>query len=182
MGTYDREEAVERARRCVRIGSAILIASGTVSITMPLVKGLAIRIVVSLTILTAGLAHGILAVCLRTQGILLWRMLVSLVFLVAAACLIAQPDIAPRSLDTVIAISLFIEGVAGLASFVITRTQRGCGWVLANALWTIMLAFLVGWDRSRSSTLVQEAIVGVDLIASGLIWIILQSVADYSYR
>jgi uncharacterized membrane protein HdeD (DUF308 family) len=182
MGIYDREEAVERSRRCVKIGAVILIASGTLSIIMPRVEGLAISLVFGLTILAAGLAHGILALSFRTRGIFLWRMLVSVAFLVAATCLIAQPDIAPGSLGTVIAISFLIEGVAGLAYFVIARTQSGSGWAVANALLTISLAFLVCWDRSRSSAWIQGTIVGVNLIASGLTWIILQSLTDYSYH
>jgi uncharacterized membrane protein HdeD (DUF308 family) len=130
----------------------------------------------------AGLAHGILALSFRTRGIFLWRVLVSVAFLVAATCLIAQPDIAPGSLGTVIAISFLIEGVAGLVYFVIARTQSGSGWAVANALLTISLAFLVCWDRSRSSAWIQGTIVGVNLIASGLTWVILQSLTDYSYR
>jgi len=182
MGIYDREEAVERSRRRMKIGSIILIASGTLSIIMPLVLRLAISLVFGLTILAAGLAHGIVALSFRTRGIFLWRMLVSVAFLVAATCLIAQPDIVPESLGTVIAISFLVEGVAGLAYFVIARTQSGAGWAVANALLTILLASLVCWDRSRSSAWIQGTIVGVNLIASGLTRIILQSLADYSYR
>jgi uncharacterized membrane protein HdeD (DUF308 family) len=182
MGIYDREEAFERSRRCVKIGSVILIAFGSLSIIMPLVVRLAISLVFGLTVLAAGLAHGILALSFRTRGIFLWRMLVSVAFLVAAICLIARPDIAPESLGTVIAISFLVEGVAGLAYFVIAPTQSGTGWVVANTLLTILLAFLVCWDRSRSSAWIQGTIVGVNLIASGLTWIILQSLADYSCR
>src|SRR6266567_1951672 len=105
MGIYDREEAVERSRRCMKIGSIILIASGTLSIIMPLVLRLAISLVFGLTILAAGLAHGIVALSFRTRGIFLWRMLVSVAFLVAATGLLAQPDIAPGTLGAVIAIS-----------------------------------------------------------------------------
>src|SRR5271167_2235034 len=109
-------------------------------------------------------------------------MLVSVAFLVAATGLLAQPDIAPESLGTVIAISFLVEGVAELAYFVIARTQSGSGWAVANAFLTILLAFLVCWDRSRISAWVLGTIVGVNLIASGLTWIILQSLAGYSYR
>jgi uncharacterized membrane protein HdeD (DUF308 family) len=182
MGIYDREEAVERSRRWLKIGSLILIASGTLSIIMPLVVRLAISLVLGLAILAAGLAHGILALSFRTRGIFLWRMLVSVAFLLAATCLIAQPDIAPASLSGVIAISFLIEGAGGLAYFVVARTRSGSRWAVANALLTILLAFLVCWGRSRSSAWVQGTIVGVNLIASGLTWIILQSLADYSYR
>jgi uncharacterized membrane protein HdeD (DUF308 family) len=182
MGIYDREEAVERSKRCVKIGSFILIASGTLSIIAPLAEKLAIYLVFGLTILAAGLAHGIVALSFRTRGIFLWWMLVSVAFLVAATCLIAQPNIAPESLVTVIAISFLVEGVASLAYFVIARTQSGAGWAVANALLTILLAFLVCWDPLRSSTWIQGTIVGVNLIASGLTWIILQLLADYSYR
>jgi uncharacterized membrane protein HdeD (DUF308 family) len=182
MGIYDREEAVERSRRCVKIGSIILIASGSLSVIMPLVLRLATSLVLGLTILAAGLAHGILALSFRTRGIFLLRMLVSVAFLVAATCLIAQRDIAPESLGRVIAIPFLIEGVAGLAYFVISRSQSGPGWVVANALLTILLAFLVCWDRSRSSAWIQGTIVGVNLIASGLTGIILQLLTDYSYR
>jgi uncharacterized membrane protein HdeD (DUF308 family) len=180
MGIYDREEAVERSRRRVKIGSLILIAAGTLSIIMPLVVRFAISLVFGLIILTAGLAHGLLALSFRTRGIFFWRTLVSAAFLVAATCLIAQPDIASGSVGTVIAISFFIEGVAWLAYFVIAHTQAGSGWALANALLTILLAFLVCWERSRSSVWIQGTIVGVNLIASGLTWITLQSLADYS--
>jgi uncharacterized membrane protein HdeD (DUF308 family) len=182
MGIYDREEAVERTRRCVKIGSVILIASGTLSIIMPLVVRMAISLVFGLIILTAALAHGILALGFRTRGIFLWRMLVSVAFLVAATALIAEPGIALGSLGTVIAISFLIEGVAGLACFAIARTQSGSGWAVANALLTISLAFLVCCDRLRSPAWGVGTIAGVNLIASGLSWIISQSLTDYSYR
>jgi uncharacterized membrane protein HdeD (DUF308 family) len=182
IGIYDREDAVERSRRCVKIGSVILIASGTLSIIMALVARLAVSLVFGLTILAAALAHGILALGFRTRGVVLWRMVVSVAFLVAATCLIAQSNIAPESLGTFIAIAFLVEGVAGLAYFVIARTQSGSGWAVANALLTILLTFLVCWAPSRSSAWIQGTIVGVNLIASGLTWIISQSLTDYSYR
>lgn len=182
MGIYDREEAVERSRRCVKIGSVILIVSGTLSIIMPLVVRSAVSLVFALTILATAFAHGIVAISCRTRGIFIWRMLVSVSFLVASTCLIAQPDIPPKNSGTVIAIIFLVEGVAGLAYFVFARIQRGSRWEVANTLLTMLLASLISWDRSRLSASIQGTIVGVNLIASGLTWIILQSLADYSRR
>ena len=176
MGIYDREEAVERSRRWARIGSVILIASGTLSIVMPLIAGLSISLVCGLAFLAAGLAHGILAFRVRERASN-WGALVAIASFAVAMTLLAKQNIAVVTMTLAIAASALLESTAEIAYFAIARTRIGSEWALVNATLTILLILLTWWAWPRSATWVLE-IVGVHLIASGFTWI-LRSRASY---
>lgn len=179
MGIYDRDEAVERSRRGLKIGSVILIASGTLSIVAPLIAGLSISLVWGLAILAAGLAYGIVGFSVRERDTSLWLTLVSATFLVVAMTLLAKQDIAIAAMTSAIATSFLIEAAAEIAYFVIARFRSGSMWALVNAIPTILIAFLMCSGWLRSSAWVLGIAVGISLIVSGLTWI-QRSRASYS--
>ena len=171
MGIYDREEAVERSRRWLRIGSVILIASGTASIVVPPLARLSISFALGLAILVAGLAHGILAFSVQKPGTSLRLALVSATFFVVAMTLLAKRNIAVATMAWLIAASLLIEAAVEIVYFAVARPGSGSKWALVNAILTIWLAVLIcsGWPRGSAWAL--EIVVGITLIASGLTWI-----------
>jgi uncharacterized membrane protein HdeD (DUF308 family) len=179
MGIYDRDEAVERSRRRLKIGSVILIASGTLSIVASPIAGLSVSLVWGLAILAAGLAHGILAFSVREQGASLCLVLVSATFLVVAMILLAKQDIAIATMTSAIAASFLIEAAAEIAYFVIAGGRIGSEWALVNAILAIGFTLLIWSAWPRSSTWVL-GFVCVHLIASGLTWI-LRSRASYRH-
>lgn len=180
MGIYDREEIVERANKRVKIGSAVLIASGAVPIFLPLFAGLSVSLTLVLALLAAGIAHGILAFSIRERGASLWFFLVSATFLIVAMVLLAKQDIPIATLASAIAVSFSIEAVAEITCFAITQPRSGSRWALVNTIPASLLAFLIFSTSLRGSTRVLETAVGIALIVSGLTWI-LRSRAYCSY-
>jgi uncharacterized membrane protein HdeD (DUF308 family) len=171
MGIYDRDEAADRSRRRLRIGYAILIASGTLSVVAPLIAGLSISLVWGLAILVAGLAHGILAFGVRERGASLCLTLVSIAFLVVAMTLLAKRDVAVATATLAVAASFLIEAATEVAYFVIARPRSDSMWALVNAIPTILIALAICSDWLRSSTWGLGIVVGIALIVSGLTWI-----------
>lgn len=180
MGIYDREEAVERANRRVKIGSAVLIASGALHIFLPLFVGLSVSLTLGLALLATGLAHGILAFSIRERGAALWLAIVSAAFLVVALTQLAKHDVDTATMTLAIAVSFLIEGAAEIAYFVIARLRSGSRWALVSTFPTLLIALLIFSGSLRGSTRVLEIVVGIALTASGLTWI-LRSRAYSSY-
>lgn len=172
MGIYDREEAIERANRRVKFGSAVLIASGALPIFLPLFAGLSVSLALGLALLAAGLAHGILAFSIRQRGALLWLSVVSAAFLVVALTPFANQDIPITTLASAIAASLLIEAVAEIACFAIARPRSGSRWALVSTFPTLLIALLIFLGSLRGSTRVLEIVVGIALTVSGLTWIL----------
>ena len=180
MGIYDRDEAVERSRRRLRIGSVTLIASGTLSVVEPLIAGLPISLVWGLAILAAGLAYGILAFSVRERGASLWLTFVSATFLVVAITLLANRDISAAAVTLAIAASFLVEAATEIAYFVSAWRRSGSMWALVNAIPTILIVFLICSGWLRSSRWAPGIVVGFALIVSGLTWIP-RSRSTYSY-
>lgn len=182
MGIYDRDEAVERSRRRLRIGSVILIASGMLSIVAPLIAGLSSSLFWGLAILAAGLSYGILAVSVRERGASLWLTLVSATFLVVAMTMLARRDISAATVTLAIVSSFLIEAATEIAYFVIGWRRSGSIWALANAILNISIVFLIcsGWLRSSRWAL--GIVVGVALVLSGLTWIPRSRASSYQSK
>jgi uncharacterized membrane protein HdeD (DUF308 family) len=181
MGIYDRDEAVEHSKRWLKIGSVILIASGMLSIVVPLIAGLSISLVWGLAIFAAGVAHGILAFSIRERGASLLLTLVSVTFLVVAIALLAKQNIDVATMTLAIAVSFLIEAAAEIAYFATALSRSDSRWAFVNAILTILFAILICSGWSGSAAWILRVLVGIALIASGLTWN-LRSPASSAYR
>jgi len=165
---------MENAKRVIKevtgasIGWAIvMILLGLLAIILPLATGIAVSVVASWLIAIAGLAYLASAFASRGAGAFIWRMLIGLVYVFGGAYLGLHPQLALESFTVVLAVIFVMEGVLELATFFQFRIVSGSGWVLFDALVTLLLAFLIALPWPSSSTWAIGIILGINLMVSG---------------
>jgi len=144
-----------------------MILLGLLAIILPLATGIAVSVVASWLIAIAGLAYLASAFASRGAGAFIWRMLIGLVYVFGGAYLGLHPQLALESFTVVLAVIFVMEGVLELATFFQFRIVSGSGWVLFDALVTLLLAFLIALPWPSSSTWAIGIILGINLMVSG---------------
>jgi uncharacterized membrane protein HdeD (DUF308 family) len=146
-----------------------MILLGVVAIALPLASGIAVSELVAWIIVISGLAYLASAFAGRNAGAFIWRMLIGLVFVGGGGYLAFHSGIALESLTLVMAIIFALEGVLEIVVFFQFRTFTGSGWVLFDAIVTLLLAFIIMRPWPSSSSWAIGIILGIDLILSGSI-------------
>ena len=151
------------------IGWAIvMIVLGFLAVFLPLTTGLGVSILVGWIIVFGGFAYLAHAFAAQGAGAFLWRMLIGIVYIVGGGYLAFHPGLALESLTLVVAAIFFIEGVVEIVVFFQFRTLPGSGWILFDAIVTLLLAYLIWRPWPSSSTWAIGTLVGINLIVSGV--------------
>jgi uncharacterized membrane protein HdeD (DUF308 family) len=155
---------------------AIMILLGLLAVILPLATGIAVSVIVAWLIVFAGLAYLASAFAGRNAGAIVLRTLIGLVYVAGGGYLGLHPQLALESFTIVMAVIFVLEGVLELVTFFHFRAFVGSGWVLFDAIVTLLLAGLVGIPWPSSSKWAIGIILGVNLIVSG-ITVLMYSVA-----
>ena len=148
--------------------SVVMIILGSLAIVLPLATGIVISALVSWLIVLGGI------VCLasvfvgRTAKSFIWRMLVGIVYIVGGGWLAFHAQIALESLTVVLAIIFFFEAALEIARFAQLHAYPGSGWILFDAIVTLLLAVLIWLPWPSSSAWAIGLILGVNLIVTGI--------------
>jgi uncharacterized membrane protein HdeD (DUF308 family) len=146
----------------------LIILAGIVALTLPFASGIAITIVIGWLLVVSGVFHIADAFHAKGAGSFAWRFLVGLVFIIGGLDIAFVPLRGLLTLTFVLAIILLVQGVIGLVSFFRHRTMHGAGWVLFNALITLLLGGIIWWDGPGAAVWVIGTLVGINLIFSGI--------------
>jgi uncharacterized membrane protein HdeD (DUF308 family) len=150
------------------IGWAVLmIVLGILAIALPLATGIGISILVGWIVVFGGFTYLAYAFAAQGAGAFLWRMLIGIAYIVGGFYLVFHPGLALQSLTLVLAAILFAEGVLQMIVFFQFRSLPGSGWVLFDAITTLLLGFLIGYPWPFSSAWAIGTLVGVNLLVSG---------------
>ena len=151
----------------VKVSATIMILLGVVALFLPAATGIGITILFGATVLMAGFAYGVLAFTAQGTGSFFLRLLVSVAFTLAGIYLLGHPSMGLESLTVVVAVAFGIEGIAELGSFLTLRALPGSGLLLLNAVFSLVLAFLIWRSWPSSSSWAIGTLVGVNLISTG---------------
>jgi uncharacterized membrane protein HdeD (DUF308 family) len=105
---------------------------------------------------------------LRTTGGVLWELLVGIVYICIGVYLLRQPVAGLATLTLAIAIYLFAEGVLELILAFGMRPMAGWGWLLFDAIITLILAVLIWRTWPSSTEWVIGTLVGISMLFSGI--------------
>jgi uncharacterized membrane protein HdeD (DUF308 family) len=94
-------------------------------------------------------------------------MLIGIAYIMGGIYLLKNPSIALASFTLVLAVILIAEGVFQLITFFQLRVLPGSGWILCDAIVTLMLGGLIAYPWPGSSLWAIGTLVGVNLIVSG---------------
>jgi uncharacterized membrane protein HdeD (DUF308 family) len=150
------------------IGWAIaMVVLGFLAILMPFITGIAVSIFVGWIMVFSGFAYLAYAFAAQGAGSFIWRMLVGIAYIVGGGYLAFHPGIALESLTLLVAAIFFVEGAMEIVVFFQFRGLSGSGWILFDALVTLVLAYMIWRPWPSSSAWAIGTLLGVNLIMSG---------------
>ena len=162
------ETGLKRASRGSLVLSIVLIIFGLLAITLPMASSIGVVIVIGWLVIFDGLAQLVHAFQSKGIGHIVWKLLVSVFYLVAGGYLIASPALGAAGLTLVLGIFLFAEGIADIVAYFATRKSGASQWMLLDGIITLVLGFMI-WNRWPVSSLwVIGTLVGVSMLMTGI--------------
>lgn len=156
----------------------LMLICGFLAIALPLASGIGIAIVIGWIVLVSAVWHLIFAFRSRGVGGVLWQLLLALVYGAAGIVLLLYPLAGLAWLTLVLATFLLIEGALEIALYFNIRGRVNAGWVLVDAVITLVLAILIWAHWPSSSAWAIGTLIGVSLIFSGVSRLMLSSAAS----
>jgi uncharacterized membrane protein HdeD (DUF308 family) len=170
MNTETQRAPVDIFRRVTGLSIAVavlMIVLGFAALFKPFAAGIGISLFIAWLIVFAGVVHLLYAFGARSAGSFLWRTLIGIAYIVGGVYLLNNPSIALASLTLLVAAILIAEGVFQFITFFALRILPGSGWILGDAILTLILGGLIAYPWPGSSLWVIGTLVGVNLMISG---------------
>ena len=175
MSTANPTEGLRGAGKIVKkasgwfIGMAVMfILLGILAIVEPGVAGLAITILVGWLLIFGGGAHLVAAFSGGGAGRVIWQVLIGIVYIVGGFYFLTHPLLGLGSLTLLLAVIILMEAVFELVAYFRSRSESGSGWLLVNALITLLLGGLIWFHWPSSSVWAIGTLVGVNLLMTGI--------------
>ena len=146
----------------------LMVICGTLAIALPLASSIGVAVVVGWLILLAGVWHLVFTFHSRSFGGVLWQLLLAVVYGFAGIYMLMHPLLGLVTLTFVVAVFLLIEAGLETALYFTIRGKTNAGWVLFDALVTLVLAIMIWSQWPSSSAWVLGTLVGISLIFSGI--------------
>src|SRR5271165_2624981 len=146
----------------------LMILAGILAISAPLYAGVVITFVVAWTAIFNGgfqLVYGFRA---QTGGRMVLEILLGLLYIVAGVYILMHPQRGLLALTLIIACFLLVYGVFALVLAFQLRPISGWGWVLFDAIVTILLGALIWKHWPYNSEWIIGTLVGISFIVSGV--------------
>jgi uncharacterized membrane protein HdeD (DUF308 family) len=150
----------------------VLVVVGTAALLLPLLATVASAQVFGILMLIAAGGHIAAAFSARGWGGVLMTVLCGALYFFAGIVFLERPLLGAAAFTLFLAMMFFAGGVARIAAALIHRFS-GWGWTVVSGAISVLLAILIWRDLPESALWVIGTFVGIDLIFSGLGWIIL---------
>jgi uncharacterized membrane protein HdeD (DUF308 family) len=150
------------------IWGILMLICGILAIALPLASGIGVAIVIGWLVLISGVWHLIFAFRSRGVGGVLWQLLLALVYGAAGLAITLYPLAGLAWLTLILATFLLVEAALEIALYFNIRRRVNAGWVLVDAIITLVLAILIWAAWPFSSAWAIGMLVGVSLIFSGV--------------
>jgi len=168
MNIESIEPVIRKASRWVIIWSVVTFVCGILAIILPLTFSVGIALIIGSVVLVAGIAHLVFAFQTRSIDGFLWQILVSMLYGVAAICLLLNPLLSVLSLTLFLAIFLFLEGVLELVLYFCLRRFRHSVLVLIDGIGTLILGIFMVRQWPPTAPEVIGVLIGISLMLSAI--------------
>jgi uncharacterized membrane protein HdeD (DUF308 family) len=159
---------IKKASPWVMIWSIVTFVCGILAIVLPLTFSFGIALIIGCLVLVAGFAHLVFAFQTRSIDGFLWQILLSVLYGVAAICLLVNPLLSVLSLALILAIFLLSEGILELALYFCLRRFRHSIWVLIDGIGTLILGLLMIRQWPPAAPEIIGALIGISLMLSAI--------------
>jgi uncharacterized membrane protein HdeD (DUF308 family) len=165
--------AIKKASPWLIVWSTVTFICGILAIVLPLTISFGIALVIGCLILAAGIGHLFFAFDTRSIDGFLWQMLLSVLYVVAAICLLANPLFSVLSLSLFLAIFLLLEGILEFALYFRLRRFHHSIWLLIDGIGTSVLGILMISQWPPASPEIIGALIGISLMLSAVSRVVL---------
>jgi uncharacterized membrane protein HdeD (DUF308 family) len=175
MATANPTEGLRGTGTIIKKASGWLIGMGVVFILLgilaiiePGVAGLAVTILVGWLLIFGGVAHLVAAFSGGGAGHVVWQVLIGIVYIVGGFYFLTHPLLGLGTLTLLLGLIILTEAVFEVIAYFRTRHEGGSGWLLVNALITLLLGGLIWSQWPWSSVWAIGTLVGVNLLMTGI--------------
>jgi uncharacterized membrane protein HdeD (DUF308 family) len=162
-----RAIARESAGWTIAIG-VLLIILGLFALMAPLIAGVTVAVMFGWLLILGGIAHLVVSWHLRHAGGLIWELLIGLAYLVIGIFLLAHPVAGLVALTAFLGAYLLIKGIFEIIMWFRLRHVPGIGWVLFDAIVSLLLSALIWMHLPNSAAWVIGTLVGFGILFSGI--------------
>ncbi|MGD9627624.1 MAG: HdeD family acid-resistance protein [Pyrinomonadaceae bacterium] len=148
--------------------SVIMIILGCLAIVMPNATGIGISVIFGWVIILAGFMHFAYAFAASGAGSFLWRMLISLLYIVGGSYLLLNAPLTLAALTMAVAVIFILEGIFQIIAFFQVKDLPGAGWLVFNGIVSIVLGGMIAYQWPASSNWAIGTLIGVNLLFSGV--------------
>jgi uncharacterized membrane protein HdeD (DUF308 family) len=157
------------------IWGILMLICGFLAIGIPFASGIGVAIVIGWLLLISAVWHLLFGVRAGGMGGVLWQILLAIAYGAAGLMILLYPLAGLAWLTLVLATFLLIEAVLEFVLFFNIRGRTNAGWVLVDAIITLVLGILIWAQWPSSSGWAIGTLVGVSLIFSGISRLMLSS-------
>jgi uncharacterized membrane protein HdeD (DUF308 family) len=161
-------DVVKRASGWSLALAILMIVAGMIAIAAPLIAGVVIVYVVAWTAIFDGVFQIVYAFRAQSGGRTILELLLGLLYIVAGVFILMHPKGGLLALTLVIACFLLVYGVFALVLAFQMKPLSGWGWVLFDAIVTILLGILIWVHWPANSEWVVGTLIGISFIVSGV--------------
>jgi uncharacterized membrane protein HdeD (DUF308 family) len=162
-----RSIARESAGWTIALG-VLLIILGILALMAPGIAGVAVTVMIGWLLILGGIAHLVLSWHLRRAGGMIWELLIGLSYIVVGVYMLAYPGVGLVALTAFLGAYLLIKGIFELIMWFRVRHLRGSGWVLFDAIVSLILSGMIWMHLPYSATWVIGTLVGFGILFSGI--------------
>jgi uncharacterized membrane protein HdeD (DUF308 family) len=148
--------------------AVVFIILGILAIAEPMVAGLAITLLVGWLLIFAGGAHFVGAFSGGTAGQRIWQVVLGLLYIAGGLYFLTHTAMALQTLTLVLASLILFEAVIELVAYFRNRQSAASGWLLLNAIVTLLLGGLIWFHWPSSTVWAIGTLVGVNLLMTGI--------------
>jgi uncharacterized membrane protein HdeD (DUF308 family) len=146
----------------------LLIILGLIALMSPFIAGVAVAVMLGWLLILGGIAHLVVSWHLRRAGGMVWELLIGLAYIAIGIYLLYQPVVGLVALTAFLGTYLLIKGIFEIIMWFRIRHLRGSGWVLFDAIVSLLLAVLIWMHLPYSATWVIGTLVGFGILFSGI--------------
>jgi uncharacterized membrane protein HdeD (DUF308 family) len=166
-GLHEAGTIIKKASGWFIAMAVVFILLGMMAIIEPGIAGLAVTILVGWVLIFGGGAHLVAAFSGGGAGRVIWQILIGIVYIVGGLYFLTHPLLGLGTLTLLLAVIILMEAVFEIIAYFRMRGQGGSGWLLVNALITLLLGGLIWFHWPSSSVWAIGILVGVNLLMTG---------------
>ena len=158
---------MRRSRNLLIALGIVMVVAGTAAIVFPYFSTLGVTVCVGVMLIVAGIAQGIGAFSQPKWTGAVLGLIVAALWLFAGGYLLARPLEGVFILTVVMATVFLVEGaLKAIFSFQI-RPETGWGWVLFDAIASVVLGVLLWWQLPSSAIWALGVLAGIRIMIAG---------------